>query len=212
VTATPTPDRVPAAAPADPGHGEELVVLVDAQGRAAGTAPKRTVHHAQTPRHLAFSAYLFREDGSFLHTRRAVDKATFPGVWTNSACGHPGPGERLDEAVVRRVRQELGLDVRDLRLVLPRFAYRAEMDGVVEDELCPVYVGVVDGDVEAEPTEVEEYLWVDWADFAAQVRAGRREVSVWCREQVEALAALGAGPADWPTADDAQLPEAAPRA
>jgi len=120
---------------------EELVVLVSADGHATGTAPKATVHHADTPLHLAFSAYLFDDRGSLLVTRRALSKATFPGIWTNSACGHPAPGEPVEDAVLRRARDELGLGVRDLRLVLPRFSYRAEMDGTVEWELCPVLAG-----------------------------------------------------------------------
>ena len=69
--------------PTDPS--EELVVLVSPDGRAIGTAPKATVHHADTPLHLAFSVYLYDDSGSLLVTQRALGKATFPGVWTNSA-------------------------------------------------------------------------------------------------------------------------------
>jgi isopentenyl-diphosphate delta-isomerase len=188
--------------------GPELVVLLSPEGEAVGTAPKETVHHAATPLHLAFSAYLFDDSGALLVTRRALDKATFPGVWTNSACGHPAPGEGLQDAVRRRVRQELGTEVADLRLVLPRFSYRAEMDGVVEWELCPVLVGRVGRAVGPDPAEVEDTEWVAWRDFAADVLAGRRSVSSWCREQVAELDALGPGPDDWPTGDAAALPPA----
>lgn len=188
----------------------EQVVLVDAAGAAIGVAPKSTVHHAQTPLHLAFSAYLFRADGSLLVTQRASDKATFPGLWTNSACGHPSPGEPLRQAVRRRVSQELGLEVRELRLVLPRFAYRAEMDGVVEHELCPVYVGRVDGPASPDPAEVGGLEWASWPEFAEDVVAHRRPVSQWCREQVVALLELGPDPSSWPTADPKDLPPACP--
>ncbi|HET8594364.1 MAG TPA: isopentenyl-diphosphate Delta-isomerase [Intrasporangium sp.] len=186
---------------------DELVVLLSEDGRAIGTAPKASVHHARTPLHLAFSAYLFDADGRLLLTQRALDKATFPGVWSNSVCGHPAPGERLDGAVRRRAADELGLEVRDLRLVLPRFAYRAEMDGVVEWEMCPVLVGRADTDPTPDPDEVAGFEWVDWAAFVAQLREGR-DISVWCRLQVEELGRLGRAPETWPTAPSSELPPA----
>ncbi|HJX76216.1 MAG TPA: isopentenyl-diphosphate Delta-isomerase, partial [Gaiella sp.] len=182
---------------------EELVVLLSPDGEAIGTAPKATVHHAETPLHLAFSAYLFNDRGELLLTQRALDKATFPGVWTNSVCGHPAPGERLRDAVRRRAADELGLDVRDLRLVLPRFAYRAEMDGIVEWEQCPVLVGRVDGDPAPNGDEVAATAWAGWDEFAGDVLAGRRPISSWSREQVEQLSRLGPEPEAWPTAEPA---------
>lgn len=190
---------------------EELVVLLSPDGEAIGTAPKATVHHAETPLHLAFSAYLFNDRGELLLTQRALDKATFPGVWTNSVCGHPAPGERLPDAVRRRAADELGLDVRDLRLVLPRFAYRAEMDGIVEWEQCPVLVGRVDGDPAPNGDEVAATAWAGWDEFAGDVLAGRRPISSWSREQVEQLSRLGPEPDAWPTAEPADLPPALPR-
>lgn len=190
---------------------EELVVLLSPDGEAIGTAPKATVHHAETPLHLAFSAYLFNDRGELLLTQRALDKATFPGVWTNSVCGHPAPGERLPDAVRRRAADELGLDVRDLRLVLPRFAYRAEMDGIVEWEQCPVLVGRVDGDPAPNGDEVAATAWAGWDEFAGDVLAGRRPISSWSREQVEQLSRLGPEPEAWPTAEPADLPPALPR-
>ena len=185
----------------------ESVVLLDEEGRAIGTADKRTVHHADTPLHLAFSCYLFDADGSILITRRALHKATWPGVWTNSCCGHPAPGEPLEDAVRRRVEQELGVRVEGVRLLLPRFRYRAVMDdGVVEHEMCPVFVATTDDEVRPDPAEVEQVRWEPWDAFRAGVLDGSREVSPWCREQVAEL------PADPLTATSASyddLPAAA---
>lgn len=166
---------------------KEQVVLLDEQGRASGTADKVDVHHADTPLHLAFSVHLFDSDGRVLVTRRALTKRTFPGVWTNSCCGHPAPGEDLTGAVRRRVRQELGLDVVDLRLALPSFRYRAEQDGVVENEMCPVFVGSAGGVLDPDPAEVDATSWEPWTDFRAGVLDGTRAVSLWCREQVALL-------------------------
>jgi isopentenyl-diphosphate delta-isomerase len=196
--------------PTDPGPTDrgpaELVVLLDEDGATTGTADKATVHHADTPLHLAFSCYLFDGDGNVLVTQRALHKQTFPGVWTNSCCGHPAPGEALDDAVRRRVEQELGTTVTDLRLVLPRFRYRAEQDGVVENEMCPVFVGAAEGDVRPDPDEVGAASWEPWAEFRRGVLDGTRTVSVWCREQV---AQLPADPTAAPAAEANALPSAA---
>lgn len=169
---------------------EELVVLLDEEGRATGTAPKRTVHHRATPLHLAFSCYVFDERGALLVTRRALGKPTWPGVWTNSVCGHPSPGEPLADAVRRRGRDELGVHLVDVRLVLPTFRYRAQMpDGTVENEMCPVFTAVTADPVRAAPDEVDDFAWVDWADFRRTVLDGERAVSPWCVEQVRLLPA-----------------------
>jgi isopentenyl-diphosphate delta-isomerase len=175
------------------------VVLLDEAGRAVGTHPKATVHHARTPLHLAFSCYLLDADDRLLLTRRAGTKRTWPGVWTNSCCGHPAPGEGLADAVARRLDDELGLAVVDLRLALPAFRYRAVMaDGTVENEMCPVLVGrCPDPDALApDPAEVGASEWVPFVELRRDVASGARSVSPWCREQLELLPddPLGAEP------------------
>lgn len=188
---------------------EELVVLLDEEGRSVGTHPKSTVHHGETPLHLAFSCYLLDHDGRLLLTRRAATKRTWPAVWTNTCCGHPGPGESLSSAVSRRLRDELGLEVEDLRLALPAFRYRAVMDdGTVENEMCPVLVGRCP-DPEAlapDPAEVDDAEWVPYAELRHEVLSGQRSVSPWCVEQ---LALLPADSAVVPALAEGLLPPAA---
>ena len=166
--------------------GEELIVLVDEDGNPIGTAPKTASHHRDTPLHLAFSSYVFDDDGRFLLTRRALSKKTWPGVWTNSCCGHPGPGEQTVDAVRRRLRDELGLTPHEIVTLLPDFRYRAELDGVVENEICPVYGVRVSGDPVLNPDEVEEYRWVDWSDVVAGHTA--EQLSPWALLQIDQLA------------------------
>ena len=113
----------------------------------------------------------------------------------------------------RRLREELGIGPARLELVLPRFRYQATMaNGVMENELCPVYAAYVGPSAfspEPNPAEVAETRWVNWEDFCEAVRAGREAVSPWCAMQVAELAALGPGPLDWRPADPAGLPPAA---
>ena len=85
------------------------------------------------------------------------------------------------------------------------------MDGVVELEQCPVYAGRLapDGALALAADEVDDAEWVGWDEFSADVLAGTRAVSTWCREQVPQLVALGSDPHRWPEADDRLLPPAA---
>ena len=189
---------------------EERVVLCAMDGTAAGTALKATVHHRDTPLHLAFSCYVFDTADRVLVTRRAHGKRVFPGVRTNSCCGHPGPAEGMSSAVRRRLKQELGIVPSELDLVLPTFRYRATAaDGTVENELCPVYrARTTDTLVTLDPTEVAAAWWVPWAEFAATVD-GTDPLSAWGAQQVKLLSALGPDPFAWAIGEQARLPAAA---
>ena len=188
----------------------EQVVLLAENGTAIGVEDKAVVHHADTPLHLAFSSYVFDTAGGFWLTRRALHKKTWPGIWTNTCCGHPLPGESVTSAVVRRLSDELGvLDVA-AELVLPRFRYRAVMpDGIVENEMCPVFRVVTDALPVPNPDEVDSVERMPWAEFASSVLDGSRDISPWCRLQVAELVELGPDPLAWPVASPEDLPPAA---
>lgn len=156
-----------------------------------GSAAKATVHHEETPLHLAFSCYLFDDAGRVLLTRRALGKKTWPGVWTNSFCGHPAPGESVEDAVRRRGVEELGTEIADIVCVLPEFRYRARAaDGTVENEMCPVFCAKVDGVVTPVPDEVMDLVWVRWEEIRAAA-ALEWAISPWARSQVPLLDAAG---------------------
>jgi len=168
------------------------VVLLDGDDRPSGTAPRTEVHTTSTPLHLAFSCYLLDEDGRVLLTRRAVSKQTFAGVWTNSFCGHPRPHEPMEDAVHRYAERELGTSLRDLRCVLPTFRYRAvDASGIVENELCPVFVAVIDGPIEPSPDEVAQMRWMTVDELDDAVAAAPWALSPWLVEQHAALRASG---------------------
>jgi isopentenyl-diphosphate delta-isomerase len=170
---------------------DDHVVLVDPSGQPIGEQPKSAVHTERTPLHLAFSLYLFNESGQLLLTRRALSKLTWPGVWTNSCCGHPRPGEALVDAVHRRLRTELGLDVVDLRCTLPTFSYTAvDASGIQENEVCPVFVGAAAEPTVAptpNPAEVMSWAWVNWADVVTAMSATPFAFSPWAVSQVSQL-------------------------
>lgn len=169
----------------------ESVILLDDDGTRLGTADKATVHTADTPLHLAFSCHVLREDGTVLVTRRALAKKTWPGVWTNSVCGHPGPGEDMADAVRRRARFELGLELADVEITMPDFRYRAvDASGVVENEICPIYTARAVGEVRPNPDEVMDFAWVTPDALRRTVETAPWALSPWLVSSAPALPLL----------------------
>ena len=112
--------------------------------------------------------------------------------WRNPrgpACGPPGPGETPEAALRRRATQELGISpaaLDDARLILPDFSYRAtDSSGIVEWEVCPVFMAVVAGDIAPNPDEVDSWQWLPGADVLRAVEAAPFAFSPWMREQLD---------------------------
>jgi isopentenyl-diphosphate delta-isomerase len=166
----------------------ERVVLLDESANPIGSTEKSLVHHASTPFHLAFSCYLFDDAGNVLLTRRSMSKQTWPGVWTNSFCGHPEPGEALVAAVERRARKELGAAIFDIRLLDPDFRYRAvDSSGIVENEACPVFKATLSGTLSPRSDEVMELAWVNPDSLAQSAMLTPFAFSPWMVLQMRAL-------------------------
>jgi isopentenyl-diphosphate delta-isomerase type 1 len=172
----------------DPGP-VEYVVLVDESGRPVGQAEKWAAHNLETPLHLAFSCYVFDDSGRLLVTRRALTKKVWPGVWSNSVCGHPQPGESIQDAIARRLQYELGMTAERLEVLLPDYRYLAPaFEGVVENEFCPVYLARATSEPKPNPEEVEDFEWVPWNDFVVLAREDAGNTySWWCKDQLGSL-------------------------
>ena len=167
---------------------DDRIVLVDEDGNAIGTAAKLAAHNSETELHRAFSVFIFNHKGELLLQQRAMSKKTWPGVWSNSCCGHVMMHEPTAKAASRRLKFELGLSGVDLTVALPDFRYRAEKDGVVENELCPVLVGRTDASPRPNPAEVENIRWIAWDEFLASLDDPGNEISPWAVKEVQLLA------------------------
>lgn len=154
------------------GQGEvvsseaEELILVDEDDRTVGYRSKAGCHDREGLLHRAFSVFIFNRQGEVLLQQRAAGKRLWPLYWSNSCCSHPRRGESMDEAVQRRLDQELRITC-PLRF-LYKFQYQARFgDEGSEHELCSVYIGRSDDLVRANATEINDCRYVlpdalDW--------------------------------------------------
>lgn len=150
---------------------KEFIYFVNEQDEPTGeVSEKLAAHHAHTKLHAAFSCYLFNQKGEVLVTQRAADKKVWPGVWTNSCCGHPAPGESRQSAIARRLEYELGMSVNELTLLIPDYIYKTPpYNGIIEHEYCPIFIALSSSEPKLNPKEVADYVWMSWGEYVATV-------------------------------------------
>lgn len=154
------------------------LVLVDPADNEVGTCSK-LVAHERGLLHRAFSVLLFDGD-RLLMTRRALGKYHSGGLWTNSCCSHPRAGETLDEAVPRRLAEELGIAEAPVCREVGTYCYRAAFgNGLTEYELDHVLVGEWAGTCEPDPAEVMDWRWVDVAQVSRDVCEHPERFTAW---------------------------------
>lgn len=156
---------------------EERVVLVDASDVEIGTMSKSRAH-SEGRLHRAFSIFLFNSEGRLLLQRRADGKYHSGGLWTNSCCSHPRPGESVALAAKRRLKEELGISCQ----VSPEFTftYRAEVGaGLVEHEFDHVFFGTYDGPVLPDAAEVSDVRWMRMNDLADDLQTSPENYTAW---------------------------------
>lgn len=164
---------------------QEHVILLDTQGQPSGTLEKYAAHHSDTPLHLAFSCWLFNQEGQFLVTRRSLQKKAWPGVWTNSVCGHPQEGESFEAAAVRRCKFEAGAEIAALSPVYPEFRYcETDPSGIVENEICPVFAARVVAPLAVNSDEVMDHQWMPLETLFSAIDAAPWAFSPWMVLQV----------------------------
>jgi len=156
----------------------EQVIFVDGQDRAVGAGEKMAAHRSGAL-HRAFSVFVFDAEGRLLLQRRASGKYHSGGLWSNTACGHPRPGETTPGAARRRLREEMNIDC-ELSEAFA-FVYRAELDGgLVEHEYDHVYVGTYNGaDPHPDPSEVEGWRWVTLDELRRGLRDEPHRYTYW---------------------------------
>jgi isopentenyl-diphosphate delta-isomerase len=165
------------------------VVLVDEKNHILGTMPKAEAHQKKTPLHRAFSAFIFNKKGELLLQKRSHNKKTWPGVWSNSCCGHPVLGEDNVKAAKRRISEELGLKVKNIKEIAP-YRYKFSKNGIMENEICPiivVFLKSIPKKIKFDKKEVGEVRWVDWGKFLQAIAENPKKYSPWCVEQAKIL-------------------------
>lgn len=171
----------------------EEVILVDQEDKALGTMEKLEAHQTGVL-HRAFSVFLFNSAGELLLQQRALDKYHSPGLWSNTCCSHPRPGEDTLGAAKRRLQEEMGMEC-ELRFI-SKFLYKTRFEnGLFEHELDHIFVGTTDSLPKINPQEANDFKFLNLAQIKADVKNNPDQYTVWLKlalPQIEVIRAKNA--------------------
>ena len=166
----------------------DQVILVDKQDREIGTADKLQAHK-DGQLHRAISVFIMNDDKILLQ-QRADEKYHSAGLWSNTCCSHPRPGEKTKDAAQRRLQEEMGIEC-ELNHC-GSFIYRSDYDnGLTEHELDHVYLGVIDNpdDYQINPAEAQAAKWVLTEELIASIEKNPEIYSSWLMQALTILQA-----------------------
>lgn len=153
------------------------VILVDENDNPIGSMEKMKAHQ-EGVLHRAFSIFVFNSSGLLLLQKRASGKYHSAGMWTNTCCSHPAPGEDTKEAALRRLEEEMGFTTSIEKLF--EFTYRAEFDnGLIEYEFDHVFTGLYDGEIIPNHKEVEDYTFLSIEAIQERIESSPSVFSPW---------------------------------
>ena len=156
---------------------EAQVILVNDNDQQTGTMEKLEAHRKGLL-HRAFSVFIFNDKGEMLLQQRALDKYHSGGLWTNSCCSHPMPGEAVDAAAHRRLYEEMGFNC-ELQALF-RFTYRTEFDnGLIEHEYDHVFTGIYNGNINPDPAEVNAYRFLPTDSISRLLQEQPQQFTSW---------------------------------
>ena len=162
----------------------DKVILVNQDDQVVGEMEKMEAH-VKGILHRAFSVFLFNEAGELLLQQRAFSKYHSGGLWTNTCCSHPAPGEEVVEAALRRLKQELGIQDVEVEIV-HHFVYKAEFEnGLTEHEFDYVLKGKYNGVPVLNKEEVESVRWISLQQLRDEIDSDPDRFTFWFRELIK---------------------------
>ena len=157
---------------------EDDLILVNASDDVIGKAEKKSCHIGDGILHRAFSIFIINSSDEVLIHKRSHHKMLWPGFWSNSCCSHPRYGESLEDAVHRRLMEELS--IRSKLSFLYSFTYQAKyLDIGSENELCHVYAGRSDDISYPKSSEIVDIKYVHYQSLTEEINNFPDQFTPW---------------------------------
>lgn len=163
----------------------EEVILVNEQDQALGTMEKMEAHENGLL-HRAFSVFIFNSKKELLLQQRALSKYHSPGLWTNTCCSHPRPAEETDDAALRRLNEEMGMQAHLKHMT--SFVYKTKFEnGLTEHEYDHIYTGESEDEPRINSEEVNAYKWMSLDKIKSDLKSNPDSYTFWFKLAIDKI-------------------------
>ena len=156
---------------------QQEVILVSQNDEPIGVMEKLEAHRKGLL-HRAFSIFIFDREGRMLLQQRAATKYHGGLLWTNACCSHPNPGEGVDAAAERRLKEELGFTTPLQKIFC--FTYKENVENnLVEHEYDHVFAGEYEGEIKLNEEEVAACNYHSMMEIKLFLKQRPNEFTAW---------------------------------
>jgi len=165
---------------------DEMLIVVDEQDNILDYKSKTDCHRGDGILHRAFSLFIFNSGGELMLQQRSAQKLLWPLFWSNTCCSHPRKGEKLEEAVQRRLKEEIGITT-ELEYLF-KFQYQANYGTIgSENEICAVYIGKSDAPPRINENEIADLKFISVSDLTAEIDNHPQRYTPWFKMEWQRL-------------------------
>lgn len=172
---------------------KDTLILVNEKDESIGLCEKVKCHIGKGLRHRAFSIFIFNTNGEVLIQKRSAKKMLWPLYWSNTCCSHPRKNEDMQDAIHRRLYEEMGLKSR-LQYIF-KFRYKARYKKIgSENEFCSVFAGKFHGKIRPNFDEIAEWKFINFKELIIDVKKNPKKYTPWFKIELRKLKAMKFNP------------------
>jgi isopentenyl-diphosphate delta-isomerase len=158
-------------------YDKNNVIVVNEKDEWLGSMEK-LLAHKEGVLHRAFSVFVVNDKNELLLQQRAEGKYHSGGLWSNTCCSHPAPGESTTAAAHRRLQEEMGFDC-DIEKIF-ELRYKSDVGNeLIENEYDHIYIGYYNGTAKLNSSEAKDAKFIGIDELCAWMKKEPQAFTAW---------------------------------
>ena len=176
---------------------EEQIDILDEKGNKTGKVKAKSEVHKDGDWHRTVHIWFLNSKNQLLLQRRAKQKINHPDMWDISVAGHISTGQTSEEAALREIQEEVGVEINASEL---QYLFTVTSDSILNNgtyldrEFQDVYLIKKDLNLSMltfSDREVDEVRYIDIPEFKRWIEEKKKDLLMHTDEYRQLFAYIG---------------------